>query len=129
MFHTFPAIESRTGLETASERDSPQSRVQPEARDWAKDRANESAPNSERNATRNGENPAVAGVLRVELGGLEPPTSWVRSRRSLALNLPCLQRFSPVTVRSEARVFGSFPLESGQRDAVLARSRPMRTSL
>ena len=26
--------------------------------------------------------PADAGVLRVELGGLEPPTSWVRSRRS-----------------------------------------------
>ena len=26
--------------------------------------------------------PTFAGVLRVELGGLEPPTSWVRSRRS-----------------------------------------------
>src|ERR1044072_1150411 len=26
--------------------------------------------------------PAMQGVLRVELGGLEPPTSWVRSRRS-----------------------------------------------
>ena len=29
-----------------------------------------------------GRTPAVAGVLGVELGGLEPPTSWVRSRRS-----------------------------------------------
>jgi hypothetical protein len=29
-----------------------------------------------------GQNPAVAGALGVELGGLEPPTSWVRSRRS-----------------------------------------------
>jgi hypothetical protein len=27
-------------------------------------------------------NPRDCGVLRVELGGLEPPTSWVRSRRS-----------------------------------------------
>jgi DNA-binding SARP family transcriptional activator len=26
------------------------------------------------------ENPAVAGVLQMELGGLEPPTSWVRSK-------------------------------------------------
>ena len=28
------------------------------------------------------QNPRLAGVLFVELGGLEPPTSWVRSRRS-----------------------------------------------
>ena len=28
----------------------------------------------------NARTPARAGVLRVELGGLEPPTSWVRSR-------------------------------------------------
>jgi hypothetical protein len=49
MFHYVPAIESRAGLETASELDSPQSRVLPEARDWAKDRANEPAPASERN--------------------------------------------------------------------------------
>jgi alkylation response protein AidB-like acyl-CoA dehydrogenase len=31
---------------------------------------------------RNARTPAGAGVLGVELGGLEPPTSWVRSRRS-----------------------------------------------
>jgi hypothetical protein len=49
MFHYVPAIESCSGLETASERDSPQSRVLPEARDWAKDRANESASAGERN--------------------------------------------------------------------------------
>ena len=28
------------------------------------------------------EAPVVAGVRPMELGGLEPPTSWVRSRRS-----------------------------------------------
>jgi hypothetical protein len=31
---------------------------------------------------RNERTPAGAGVLSMELGGLEPPTSWVRSRRS-----------------------------------------------
>jgi hypothetical protein len=31
---------------------------------------------------QNARTPAVAGILGVELGGLEPPTSWVRSRRS-----------------------------------------------
>jgi hypothetical protein len=29
---------------------------------------------------RRGENPDVQGLLRVELGGFEPPTSWVRSK-------------------------------------------------
>ena len=28
------------------------------------------------------ESPAVRGIRLMELGGLEPPTSWVRSRRS-----------------------------------------------
>jgi hypothetical protein len=28
------------------------------------------------------ENPRNGGDSKVELGGLEPPTSWVRSRRS-----------------------------------------------
>jgi hypothetical protein len=28
------------------------------------------------------ERPAFAGLSSMELGGLEPPTSWVRSRRS-----------------------------------------------
>ena len=34
------------------------------------------------NHTLNEETPAKARVLRVELAGLEPATSWVRSRRS-----------------------------------------------
>jgi hypothetical protein len=34
----------------------------------------------ERNATRNARTPAVAGVLEMELAGLEPATSWVRSK-------------------------------------------------
>jgi hypothetical protein len=36
---------------------------------------------------------AAAWVLRVELAGLEPAASWVRSRRSPALSLACLPGF------------------------------------
>jgi hypothetical protein len=39
------------------------------------------------------ENPTAAGVLRVELGGLEPPTSWVRSRRRSGSSYAGLQGF------------------------------------
>ena len=35
----------------------------------------------------------MQGLLRMELAGLEPATSWVRSRRSPALSLGCLQGF------------------------------------
>jgi hypothetical protein len=38
-------------------------------------------------------NPHQNWVLGVELAGLEPATSWVRSRRALALNLACLRGF------------------------------------
>jgi hypothetical protein len=82
MSHYVPAIESRAPFETASDWDSMQNGVLPPACDWAKDRANESAPAGERNDPGT-QNPAIAaGVLRVELAGLEPATSWVRSRRS-----------------------------------------------
>src|SRR5215208_4533084 len=50
----------------------------------------------------------------VELAGLEPPTSWVRSRRSPALSLACLQGFYALEARSEARLFGQFPLISAE---------------
>jgi hypothetical protein len=82
MSHYVPATESGTHLKTGSEWDSLQSGVLPQACDRAKDRANESAAVSERNATRNGRTRATAGILRMELAGLEPATSWVRSRRS-----------------------------------------------
>jgi hypothetical protein len=61
----------------------------------------------------------------MELGGLEPPTSWVRSRRALALSLACLQGFAAVEARPEARISGPlrpFRLGSGQRNVSLARS-------
>src|SRR5918994_5099477 len=45
----------------------------------------------------------------MELAGLEPATSWVRSRRALALSLACLQAFAGADTRSEALVFGRFP--------------------
>jgi hypothetical protein len=48
----------------------------------------------------------------MELAGLEPATSWVRSRRSPALSLACLQGFYALEARSEARLFGQFPLIS-----------------
>src|SRR5215211_1416737 len=35
-------------------------------------------------ARENAKTPAIAGVPRMELGGLEPPTSWVRSRQRFA---------------------------------------------
>jgi hypothetical protein len=50
----------------------------------------------------------------VELAGLEPATSWVRSRRSLALSLACLQGFRVGEARSVARDFGQFPLVSAE---------------
>jgi integrase len=34
-----------------------------------------------------------AGGFAMELAGLEPATSWVRSRRTLALSLACLRGF------------------------------------
>ena len=37
--------------------------------------------------------PRFGGLFLMELGGLEPPTSWVRSRRSLASNNLYLQEF------------------------------------
>jgi hypothetical protein len=65
----------------------------------------------------------------VELGGLEPPTSWVRSRRTFALSLACLQGFAAVETRPEAHVFRQFPPISagiGPKNRVLARSRQAR---
>src|SRR5215217_2165585 len=38
-------------------------------------------------------NRSTAGILDMELAGLEPATSWVRSRRPPALSLACLQGF------------------------------------
>jgi hypothetical protein len=45
----------------------------------------------------------------VELAGLEPATSWVRSRRALALCLAHLLGFQVLAARSEVRDFGQFP--------------------
>ena len=59
-------------------------RVNP-SRDRAKDRAKTVESRWCASGTRSPptkRTPTFAGVLRVELGGLEPPTSWVRSRRS-----------------------------------------------
>jgi hypothetical protein len=62
----------------------------------------------------NARTPALAGVLGVELGGLEPPTSWVRSRRALALSLACCRVFAAVEARTEARISGQFrPISAG----------------
>jgi hypothetical protein len=69
----------------------------------------------------------------MELAGLEPATSWVRSRRALALILACLQGLRRGGARSEARIsasFRPFRLGSGQRNGSLARSpRPARLRL
>ena len=43
---------------------------------------NPTAPHPARRCPATTRTPALAGVLAMELGGLEPPTSWVRSRRS-----------------------------------------------
>jgi hypothetical protein len=49
----------------------------------------------------------------MELGGLEPPTSWVRSRRPPALSFACLQGFPRCgRAPSPPRAFGQFPLIS-----------------
>jgi site-specific DNA recombinase len=51
--------------------------------------------------------PAVCAMSeKVELGGLEPPTSWVRSRRPPALSLGCLQVFSRYSVAQTAVISG-----------------------
>src|SRR5215217_2902673 len=75
------------------------------------------------------ENPHQNWVLRVELAGLEPATSCVRSRRSLPLSLVFCRVFAAVEARPETPVsasFWPFRLGSGQRNAVLARSRRRR---
>jgi len=45
----------------------------------------------------------------MELAGLEPATSWVRSRRALALTSAICRVFAAVEARPEARIFGQFP--------------------
>src|SRR5215218_5074082 len=57
----------------------------------------------------NDRTPAVAGVLRVELAGLEPATSWVRSRRPAALSLACLRGFRGGGGPVGGLDFGLFP--------------------
>jgi hypothetical protein len=47
------------------------------------------------------------------LAGLEPATSWVRSRRSLALNWLICGGFAAAEARSEARLFGQFSAHFG----------------
>src|SRR5688572_16182386 len=41
----------------------------------------------------------------MELAGLEPAASWVRSRRSPGLSVACLQGFRGAGARPEARTF------------------------
>src|SRR5918999_4100960 len=64
--------------------------------DRAKDRATDFASVTQRDGGRNARNPPIAGVLPVGLAGLEPATSWVRSRRTPALSLVSVQ--SPVSI-------------------------------
>jgi hypothetical protein len=73
--------------------------------DRAKDRAKALARRRDRIEPERREFRMVTGILEVELAGLEPATSWVRSRRSPALSLACLQSFYGLEARSEARLF------------------------
>jgi hypothetical protein len=70
------------------------------------------------NRPRNAEIRSAAGILRMELAGLEPATSWVRSRRALPLSLPCLQGLSrcwrPGLRSTISASFRPFRLGSGQ---------------
>jgi hypothetical protein len=68
----------------------------------------------------------------MELAGLEPATSWVRSRRSPALSVACLQGFSqrrkPGPWPALSANFRPFRLGSGQRNGSLARSLVRRAT-
>jgi hypothetical protein len=79
------------------------------------------------------ENPRHYRGSPMELAGLEPATSWVRSRRPPALSLACLRGFrggrGPVRGLHFSASFGPFALGSGQRTVSLARSRYGRRSL
>src|SRR6185312_15112809 len=63
-------------------------------------------------------NPAAAGVLPVEPGGLEPRTSWVRSRHRFRPSLPVLQGLSgarcPLAMSADWRSLRSFRSRWGQ---------------
>jgi hypothetical protein len=61
--------------------------------DRAKDRANHQRRRTPPTEPRQPQNRFVAGVLGVELAGLEPATSWVRFGRPVPPNPPDLQRF------------------------------------
>jgi hypothetical protein len=62
-------------------------------------------------------------VLRVELAGLEPATSWVRSRRSRGVSLACLQGMSLLPRGREAsRICPQFAGDRGSSITRKARS-------
>ena len=73
----------------------------------------------------NARTPTLAGVLGVELGGLEPPTSWVRSRRPHRSNVPDYQplwRLAAARATTcDPRNLRPFPPGLGQREPPLAR--------
>ncbi len=48
----------------------------------------------------------------MELAGLEPATSWVRSKLAFDSSLACLQGFAALAREVEAEIFGQFPLIS-----------------
>ena len=58
------------------------------------------------------ENPRHYRGSPMELAGLEPATSWVRSRRALALTLGYLRVFAVSAARLRPPIFRQFPLIS-----------------
>ena len=67
-----------------------------------------------------------SSFLKMELGGLEPPASWVRFGRPAALSLLVCGDFVALATRSEHSIqvnLRPFRLGSGQRSNVLARTR------
>ncbi|MGZ6724699.1 MAG: tyrosine-type recombinase/integrase, partial [Solirubrobacteraceae bacterium] len=97
--------------------------------DRAKDRAKttESRPPACGDRSPETKKPSrLQGFLGMELGGLEPPTSWVRSRRTFAPISACVQGIcARPALRSAAMVSPNFRLSQprpGQRRRSLARS-------
>jgi hypothetical protein len=54
-----------------------------------------------------GESPAIAGDSKVELGGLEPPTSWVRSRSCFRTNCAYLLGVYRLSTRWSVQISGT----------------------
>src|SRR5829696_7615787 len=80
-------------LKTACNRGGARTRAERSRGDRAKDRAKNRRRTTRSTDAKLSRNRAVAGNFGVELAGLEPATSWVRSRRPVALNLACLRGF------------------------------------